>query len=355
MSSFKLGQRPALDGLRAAAVFAVLLNHTGYKFARGFFIGVDVFFVLSGFLITALIIEAIDDRSWSLGDFYIRRALRLLPALFATVLVTDLYVVVASSPVRKSTLETTIPALFYFANWVRSFGATGGGLAHTWSLAIEEQFYLVWPLLLVFIRRRWGDRGLLVGIALGSAIAVTETAARQLLGISTNALYNGLDSHGAIMLLSGCGLAVILERFPMTIDTIRIWSHRLVLPSAAVLIGIGLRTNTDSAFYYLGGFALISAAAAIVVASSVLNSSVMLTWRPLRAIGRISYGLYLWHFVVFVVVDEQTTYRGFSAVPPKFALSFLVATGSYLLLERPFLKLKSRFSPHPDHSHGLVS
>ncbi len=206
---FRLGYRPALDGMRGVAVLVVVGLHMYVPFLAGGYLGVDIFFVLSGFLITSLLLE-----EWrrsgriSFRDFYLRRALRLLPALFAFLLILQAYILLRMRGDEFWQMEkASLAVLAYFGNWAKAYGVDLRALNHMWSLAVEEQFYFVWPvifLLLLRIRRNpsWIVYALILaigGIALRRAFMsghVTEAR-----------IYNGSDTRFD-ELLTGCVLAV---------------------------------------------------------------------------------------------------------------------------------------------------
>ena len=170
VSPFHLGYRRALDGLRGIAVLAVMSVHAGFN-SRGGLIGVEIFFVLSGFLISCLLIEEWDQSNdISLKQFYLRRGLRLFPALVAMLLVVSgYYWLNYSKAIAWPVTRDGLIALFYSTNWVRSFGLNGASLfGHTWTLSIEEQFYILWPLILLLLLRRASSRtSMLCWVSLG--------------------------------------------------------------------------------------------------------------------------------------------------------------------------------------------
>jgi len=188
---FRLGYRPALDGIRGAAVLAVMLFHFGAPFDQGGFLGVDAFFVLSGFLITALLIE-----EWSrtggiaFRRFYTRRALRLLPALFAMLLlVTVVVALIAPRDVQEATWRGTVVTLLYAANWQKVFSSQSVGLlGHTWSLSIEEQFYVLWPPLLLLLLRHRLSLHWLTLVAAVLAVASASTRALMMMSVTSMTL-----------------------------------------------------------------------------------------------------------------------------------------------------------------------
>lgn len=353
MTRPRLEYAPALDGVRACAVLVVMASHTGLPVPGGH-VGVDVFFVLSGFLITSLLLQeyyADPRRGIALGAFFQRRVLRLYPALVALSLVLTAYALLAPSPVRADeTLFGALPALFYFANWVRATDGLGhlGLYEHTWSLSVEEQFYLLWPLILLLtllVSRRLTVLGLVViaGI-LGSLAARLSMDSGSYVYIA-----NGLDTQGD-RLLTGCALAML------------VWSRGG--PSrAAAWMGSVLRWLQWPAVAFLGAAALLwprhadgvafrvlmtvtALAAAVLVAVAYLDRAGVLArvlaLSPLRYVGRRSYGLYLWHYPIFVVMNDSFDGNLVLKLVVGFTLPFVVAELSYRWVERPFLRLKDR-------------
>jgi len=356
---------PALDGVRACAILGVIAYHLGFGWASGGYLGVDLFFVLSGFLITSLLVE-----EWCgtgrvhLGAFWGRRARRLLPALFLVLVAVAIYAVAngrLSSPagggaaIDLSGLRgDALATLFYVANWHAIFVhqsyfaqfSTPSPLQHTWSLAIEEQFYLVWPLVIVGLFRWWPGRWRRVGLGLCAVGALASAGAMAALyhaGGDPSRVYYGTDTR-AFDLLVGAALALTAAGRPQPGPRVRSVLH-VAAPVAAVLLGVlwattGTAGELPASGMYRGGFLGAAVLAAVVVADvRQLDQGVLgrvLSVRPLRWIGTISYGLYLWHWPVFVYLDTART--GWSGLPldaARVAVTFLVAAASFYALERP--------------------
>ena len=356
-----------LDGIRAFAVLAVLGSHTAGTGLPGGFYGVDAFFALSGFLITSLLVEEFQHRAGiSLLGFWARRARRLLPALF--VLLTALGVVVAVWPslfgapqLRGDALST----VFYVANWhliaahSNYFAASGppSPLQHTWSLAIEEQFYLVWPLVvLAFLgigrrsRRRAGATtdqarmrrrlGALLALAVTGAVASAVWMAVLVTPFDTVRAYYGSDTR-AESLLVGAALALAFA----------LWGSPRSRPargfvSLAGLVAVGGTIALwmfvpDSAFLaFHGGFLLASGATCAVIASVVALPrgplAIGLGLRPIRYLGRISYGMYLWYLPVTLAMTSRRTHlTGYELFAVRFAVITALAAVSAALIENP--------------------
>jgi len=315
---WRLGYRPELDGVRGIAIILVFISHFALGGRAGGLAGVTVFFVLSGFLITSLLlVEHRDSGRISLRSFYARRVRRLLPALAAVVVATTLWQVVMKD---SGAGWHGLAALSYLSNWIIIAGGDLGVLAHTWSLAVEEQFYLVWPLLLTCIIRfqpRWLGTGLLVVAAASLLWRVTLVAD----GASVYRIAYGFDAR-ADALLIGAALAVAIVngwRSP----------HIPAWLGVPALVVVGMLT-----WYTAFGLTLGLAATALVSALTIiagLHGSSALAFAPLVRIGRISYGLYLYHFPLMAL---------FGPVVALFA-TFVVAAASYRWLESPFIRRSS--------------
>jgi peptidoglycan/LPS O-acetylase OafA/YrhL len=317
--------RPELDGLRGIAILIVLGAHTGVPgFADGGGgAGVTLFFVLSGYLITSLLLaEKAKTGRVDLRAFYIRRALRLFPALAATLVVVTFLAVAGLMPqAAKEGVDYRVVVLgviCYVVNWVAVAGQSLGMLGHAWSLAVEEQFYIVWPTLLL-LGLRLGRTPLVLILLL---LAFLDTPYRLLLDLNGGFMhvFVGTDSRGDALLL-GCVLALLETRWHPVVG----WAGVLgVLAVAALWPG-------DPG---LGAQLMFIPAAAIVSTLAVAGCPVILAWRPLAFIGKISYGLYLWHGLVIWWALPWPV-----AVP----LCIAIACVSYFVLEQRFLRLKDRF------------
>jgi peptidoglycan/LPS O-acetylase OafA/YrhL len=328
----KLEHVPALDGLRGVAVVGVLAFHLGHL--RGGYLGVDLFFVLSGFLITSLLlVEWEHDGRIALGAFWARRARRLLPALF--LLIGAIAVYAATSPpalVPNALRGDALATLGYVANWHAVLARHGywelfaapSLLAHTWSLAIEEQLYVVWPLIVV-LALRFGRRALLwTALALAAASALAMIVVHGA-GDDTARAYYGTDTRAAAVLI-GAALAAWRGRRHAALQL-------AALPLAVAWFTVAGTSNG----LYEGGLALCSLAAALVIAGVLepgpLSSALSVS--PLRHLGAISYGVYLWHWPVFVVLDARTSLAGWPLLVAKLAVTFAVSEASFHLLEVP--------------------
>lgn len=341
---------PALDGIRGLAVLSIMLFHSGATWFRGGGIGVDVFFVLSGFLITGLLLDERRGRGRiRLGGFYARRALRLLPALLVVLAALLLWSVVGDlgpqqvDETRRGVLFTVVYAAnlqVAFLGELPPFGLTN----HMWSLSIEEQFYLVWPLVLVVLLHL-GVRTsrLVVGVLLVAAASAVWRAALWSGPADVERVYYAPDTR-ADALLIGCALALVASRRTLPRSGWFAVGGGLFLAAQ-----VRLDTHLDS-FGYEGGYLLTALAAAAVLVGVVgaPDGPVARTLgrAPLVAVGRISYGLYLWHWPVFLILNGGRLDLDWLPLQVvRFVVTFAAAAASYVLIERPALRLRSRFRP----------
>jgi peptidoglycan/LPS O-acetylase OafA/YrhL len=362
---FHLGYRPALDGLRGIAVLAVVATHSKLAIGWAGDIGVDIFFVLSGFLITSLLIEEWNTfHSISLRRFYARRALRLLPALMAVIAVFVIWHwVVNSRAVAARTALDGLNALFYSTNWMLALGLRQPVhvFAHTWTLSIEEQFYLSWPLLLILLLSRCGSRGsMLRWVVLGIFLFFIE---RVLITASVpsglyNWLFYGTDARADAM-LTGCAAAIALHSRSIP----RNGKLRSVLKYSAWFIGIpglvliAIPAGSNSEFCAIGSHITTGLLAVLILVEVVTPEEgllcSLLSRRWLVYVGKVSYGLYLWHYPIFIEVQTRKWPLQYELVV-EFGLTAFATVVCFYLVERPALKLKRRFGSHNKKS-GLKS
>ena len=363
---------PGLDGLRGAAVLVVLAFHLGHL--RGGYLGVDLFFVLSGFLITSLLLAEGQSRGRiGLARFWERRARRLLPALAVMLVAVAAYARLAARPEELHRIRWDgVATLLYLANWRAIFGKADywalftapSPLEHTWSLAIEEQFYLVWPLVfvgLVALASRRARRAAAsdVGVGIGDASAERRSLATLTLGLSVvlgalsllaaaffqwhdgwNRVYFGTDTR-AFAILAGAAVAASTARFgPVSDGRPRRVLEIGGLASAGVLGAAWVALDGASWLAHHGGLVACSVAGAVVIAAVVHPTrgplARVFSFPPLRWMGLISYGIYLYHWPLIVWLSEDRTgAHGWQLVALQFTATIVAAVVSYKVVEQP--------------------
>jgi peptidoglycan/LPS O-acetylase OafA/YrhL len=349
-----LGYLPALDGLRALAVGAVLLYHADLGSFTGGFLGVDVFFVLSGYLITCVLL---DNRRTTgrigLGRFYLRRARRLLPALLVMLAVVCVYVVVFLPDEAAKLRDDILSALAYVMNWhliyqdQPYFDTIGRApfLRHLWSLAVEEQFYLLWPLLLgggLVVFRQHRERLAIAILALAGVSALLMAVLYEQ-GGDPSRVYYGTDTHASGLLI-GAALAILWPPWRLSTKTGPVAPAVLDLAGIvglAVLVSCFLSVSEFDTALYRGGYFAFTIVAAVVIAAVVHPatrfSSSVLALAPLRWIGQRSYGIYLWHWPVYLVTRPglDVPLSGFPLLVLRVGITVGIAAASYRFIELP--------------------
>ncbi len=347
-----------LDGYRALAVTVVALYHFKVPGFSGGWIGPELFFVLSGYLITTLLLDRSEPGRGrlSLTDFWLRRVRRLYPAVLLLV-ATLVAVVAVLAALRNTAVSTVVPsslsseslaALAYYANWhliaehVGYFGQSSSLLKHTWSLAIEEQFYVVFPLVFVLVRRsrvRWRAAGLtVVGLA---AAASALDAAVNASGASINSVYYSTQTN-AYHLLIGVVLAFASHGWTPGVQARKALT-RLGAPAVAVIFFF-VQVASDPAgmprlWMMRGGGVLLDLAAAVLILSLVFGDHGSLVSRlfnlaPVVWVGAVSYGIYLWHYPVAVLLTPASTHLPrVTLVPVLVAVTLAASAFSYYFLE----------------------
>jgi peptidoglycan/LPS O-acetylase OafA/YrhL len=350
-----LEYRPHLDGLRAVAVLFVFVFHAVPSRLTGGFIGVDIFFVLSGYLITLILLEHRSPRA--LGPFYVRRIKRLLPAALVLLVVVALRESLWGSVLELESRFREIRATtLYTANWNMisrsdeyfAESESASPLRHMWSLAVEEQFYLVWPVLLLVLvwvlRRRLGVLAA-VGVALATASAVAMIALYSPANVAR--AYYGTDAR-VFQPLLGALLAIATVWLAQR-STAQVGMRRRGVTIAATIVGVvaaaalgvmAFRLDGSEPSYFHFGAIAVAVLAALLIWSLERSPSLsgVLGWWPLAALGTISYGVYLWHWPIILWlrpsegadwIERRIVNLG------QLALTLAVATASYLLIERP--------------------
>ena len=362
MSNNKSKYLPSIDSLRALAVLAVIIYHVDVNYLPGGFLGVDLFFVLSGYLISSLIIKEFRKTGTvNLYNFYIRRARRLLPAVYFMITV-GLVVMVLFNEVllRKSHLDA-IFGYIYSSNWwyifhkldyFDSFGAQSP-FKHLWSLAIEEQFYMIFPLLFLLVNRKKKSKDgtyklnknflyVVLGLILVSLIA--HILLFDINNISR--IYFGTDTRAFSLLVGVVGAILYpMERLHAKVTPQQNMIYSVVsLVSIATLITVMIYTSEYNTLLYRGGFLLVAILGLIVIISSGKQHTLMsrlLSFKPIVFIGKISYSLYLWHFPVLVLTTpvSEIGNPNIIFVILRVILTFILATASYVFVETPIRKL----------------
>ncbi len=337
----------ALDGIRGLAVLAVMLFHTDSQWLDAGYLGVDVFFVLSGFLISDILQRGLRNVGTRtvLSGFWLRRARRLAPALLLLVAFVALLRIVDPTPGNYAAAPIWA-ALTYTTNWYEIL--TGGDyfeqfaspslLLHTWSLAIEEQFYLAFPLVMVLAIPLAGRRSRRLGVILAGLAGASAmwTAWLAVHGASVQRIYMGTDTR-VQSLLVGAALGVVVGCRVRRPDP----SRRSVLLGVTAILLLGAFAMMSSLeFLFRGGFLMVAVATSALIYSALGDNGVArtLALRPLAGLGVISYSVYLWHFPIFALIQGRTAQVApLGAQLWSFVLTVLVAAASYRVVERPFL------------------
>ncbi|HEY7134259.1 MAG TPA: acyltransferase family protein [Acidimicrobiia bacterium] len=334
--------------MRGLAVAGVLLYHGGVGWLPGGYLGVDAFFVLSGYLITSLLVaEWRSTGTISLRAFWARRARRLLPALFGVLAGVLVYAAVTMPSTDLGALRgDAVATLLYVANWRAVLSghaymdqfAAPSLLMHTWSLAVEEQWYLLWPPV-AFAALRHGGTRLLAFLAAGGYLASVVSASVLSHGAFTRAYY-GTDTRAQSLLL-GALVALAVPALPRVRSRVAQAGFDMFGIAGALAAGWFWATTRTNAPDLFDGPLLVAAlgTAGVIVTVVTVRDGLLawiLSWKPLRALGLISYGLYLWHWPVFLVVDHaRTGLEGSALLGVRCAVSLLIATASFLFIEKP--------------------
>ncbi len=338
---------PGLDGLRALAVIGVLAFHDNRL--NGGFLGVDLFFALSGFLITTLLIDELQrTNTIDLIGFWGRRLRRLLPAVMVLLVVVVVFFrLFADTGQWIIARNDVVWSQFYMANWHQIYSGSGywdafaapSAFEHLWSLAIEEQFYLVWPILVIVAWRIGRARGLATLTCIGIVASFITMLAIYNGGDPTR-VYMGTDTRSFSLL---CGAFVALPAIRKVITT-GIQKFRTIASvlTAVLIVVIGFMwfvVDGQSQWLFRGGLfahSIASALLAVLVSSSSSKLSAVFSWRPLAYIGRLSYALYLWHWPVFIFCTRDrldVNDLGLTAI--RLAITFALSIASYFFVEQP--------------------
>jgi peptidoglycan/LPS O-acetylase OafA/YrhL len=337
---------PALDGLRAVAVFTVVASHSNLPLRVPGDLGVSAFFVLSGFLITRLLVrERERTGEVSIRRFYLRRTMRIFPAYYAFLLLS--YALDArAGQLWSNTL--LVNALTYTVNYFNAFNHhPSTSIAHAWSLAVEEQFYLLWPLAFVILATR-GRRALVTGVSL-AALGAVAWRSWLFLGahVDPSYVYNAFDTR-LDNLAVGCLLALAVDYDTVVAAAGRV-AKRSWFPIVTLALLLTSRIATPESYHYSIGFTVdaLLVATLIVQLLQLYQSRLWswLEWPTVRYLGAISYPIYLYHqwgtSVGRRVAGDAHVFEFAAGV----VATIVLASGSYYVVERPFLRLKARYAP----------
>ncbi|MDP9180942.1 MAG: acetyltransferase [Chloroflexota bacterium] len=343
---------PAIDGLRALAVAAVLLYHSGLGWLPGGFLGVEVFFVISGYLITSLLIAGHRSTGHvSLGGFWRRRARRLLPAAFTLIVATLVYSVIFLPGEVVALRGNAVAGFFYVSNWYQIFHSQSyfeslgrpSLLQHLWSLGVEEQFYLVWPVLFSLVLARIKPSYAFTLVLAGAIASSALMAYKFDPGSDPSRIYYGTDTRAG-GLLFGAALAFVWQAGNLPARANRLFRRTVDVWGAVALIGLicfAATIKETDMLLYRGGFAIVGVATALVIAAAVHPDAGglrrVLGRQPLLWLGTRSYSVYLWHWPVFMLT--RPGYDVSADGVPLFALRLVItavlAEASYRLVEMP--------------------
>lgn len=345
---------PGLDGVRGLALLTVFACHTYPVLLLGGQIGVDLFFVLSGFLITGILLrEAKSTGGIGFKNFYIRRALRLFPALFAMVLIVVVYVALFRKEELHRTLLDAGSIVGYFYNWVRVWAVTDPSIGlqhhfgHLWSLSVEEQFYILWPVLLFAAFRmpnpKWSVLALIV------AGIIYPTFARLFLqhSLPTLEIYFRTDLRIDVLMWGALGAWLVVFDEAKRIKIPAVIADISAVAAFVILMAIASYDVAYNGWLNAGGYVPVGFLTAFLIVAVAMGWSRIATWffdlGFMRWTGKISYGLYIWHLPVFWFAFKAPYALPIPSVIAVVA-TYIVAALSFYLYEQPFLRLKDRFA-----------
>jgi peptidoglycan/LPS O-acetylase OafA/YrhL len=326
---------PALDGVRAFSILAVIAFHCGVPWCQGGFVGVDVFFVLSGYLITSLLAAEYRESGIKVGAFYARRALRLYPTLLLL-----LTVYIALSPYLWPTYDrwlATVVTAFYVMDYALAFSTLYSPMGHTWSLGVEEKFYLLWPLLLPVLLRAHRPIVWLI------AAFVTATAWRCFVALTWGWMqaYFPFDTH-----MSGILLGAIAA-------FVRLKVSKPIAAIACVVLAVGVVTipSTTKDVSIEGmtlGITVAEIGAVLLVSYAAEHGRTwLLASRPMAYIGRLSYGIYLWHFPVVLLLRDDHAEPWWVTLSGTVVFSFTMAAICLHFVDAPIKRWREKAWPLP--------
>ena len=346
-----ISHQPGLDGLRAIAVIAVIAYHLGMQLMHGGFLGVDLFFVISGFLITSILLTQSKVYGYiDIANFWKKRAKRLLPALLLMLFCTAILIILIA-PERLGLVLPEMPAaMFYYSNWyliyneVSYFEQFGppSPFGHLWSLAIEGQFYIIWPILLGLLLRFF-KRGQIIAITIAiTLVSAVAMASIYVPGLDPSRVYYGTDTR-IFAILFGALAAMFLhgKALPDVLPAKKqFWLEIAGMAGLFAVLFMMIKVNEYYSFTYQGGLILFAVIAACLIAVVSHPASILgrlLEAKPIKWIGECSYGIYLWHFPVIVLTSPavNTTGVDFSLALTQVAITVLLAAVSRYFLEDP--------------------
>lgn len=344
----------SFDGLRGFALILILFYHTFQPYTYGGFIGVDIFFVLSGFLITTLLLKEYNaHQNINFRFFYVRRILRLAPALIIMVSFYCIYGQLYFSEEQKhESITAALSTLFYIANIAPAYNwYPMGHLLPTWSLSIEEQFYFLWPIIFVLLFNNLNNQYKLIFSI--STLIIALWINRILLtldpSISIDRLYFGSDTHSDGLLI-GCLTAILIyyyEKAPSRILVFIKEKNTLITAIALAFFGLSfILLAREIRSLYIWYFPVLAIISAILISSLYLQKdikpNIIFSNKALVWLGSISYGIYLWHWLVYRVINEMGA-TGFEMGLYGSIIAIVIASASFYFIEKPILKLKKHF------------
>ena len=371
-SDWKMGWAPQLDGLRAIATMSIMVFHFLSSFGDlvgGLVIGVDVFFALSGFLITTLLFAEMEKKQTiSIRRFYIRRAVRLFPALYTLLAVFLVFALAAGGKDRNHYLGEIVAVFFYVYNYfVAWFGVEGNALIQLWTLSIEQQFYLLWPLLFLVVFRPREGQGVsqakvkaLIAAMIGFVVlwpVLRMTLPRELGERNLSSTVFGLSIMRPDAVALGCLAAVVMRLWARRDDPTR--ERRISVAgniALALMLGSVALAPIDAFQPFVSPFANLAIMACAVFVFDLIRNpdkpvAKVLRSKPLVWIGERSYAMSMWHLLLFFIakgfvegaLPGRTRLVELITLPIAFGLTFLVSMGSWRFIEQPAMKLKARF------------
>jgi peptidoglycan/LPS O-acetylase OafA/YrhL len=344
-----------LDGLRAISVLAVILYHLHFPWINGGYLGVTVFFVLSGYLITDLLINEYQKTGMiDFKSFWVRRLRRLLPALFVMLILITVWITLFQRDYLAGLRGEIGAAFVYISNWYYVWQehsyftkfAPPSPLQHMWSLAVEEQFYIVWPILMLLALKFAKSTGKLAFLVMLLSVVSAEFMAFLFTpDEDPSRVYYGTDTR-AFSLLIGAALAIVWPSRRLKPQVTAEMKRALDITGLAAFIGMILFIiflREDSAFLYYGGMYLASAIVALLIAVIVHPASIVgdvLSWRPLLWFGVRSYGIYIWHFPILVLLGLGVDTGEFQMwrVLLALVLTIVLSALSWKFIEDPIRK-----------------